>query len=187
MNCLQINDNWTLFLDRDGVINHRIMGDYIKRTDEFVLLDRVAQTIANLSKLFKYTFVVTNQQGIGKGLMTVEDLNAIHNVLKQEVEKEGGMITKLYYCPDLANTGSKCRKPEIGMALQARKEFEGIDLKRSIMVGDTKNDMLFGRRAGMRCVLVSSNIQERRELADFYDFAIDKLAQLPEILVYEKQ
>lgn len=184
MSFLEINNDWTLFLDRDGVINHRIVGDYIKKPEEWLFLEQVPQTIAQLSKLFKYTFVVTNQQGIGKGLMTTEDLNILHQILIQAVEAENGHITKIYHCPDLANTGSSHRKPEIGMALQARKEFAGVDLKRSVMVGDTKNDLLFGRRAGMKTVLVSSDLKLRRELFELYDIAIDKLADIDQFIIH---
>ncbi len=81
MNLFEIDESWTLFLDRDGVINRRLMGDYVKSLDEFEILPGVLGAIKNFSKKFGRIVIVTNQQGIGKGLMTNEDLNAVHQYL----------------------------------------------------------------------------------------------------------
>lgn len=144
----------SLFLDRDGVINRRIMDGYVTRPYDFVLIDGVLEAMAVFAKKFDRIFVVTNQQGIGKGLMTEGDLEAIHGAFRREVEAHGGRIDRIYHCPALKSEHSFMRKPSIGMALRARRDFGDVDLRRSVMVGDTESDMLFGRRAGMQTVLV---------------------------------
>jgi histidinol-phosphate phosphatase family protein len=151
-----IDKTWTLFLDRDGVINERIPGDYVKNIGQFHFLPGVKESIAALSKLFGKIVVVTNQQGIGKGLYTHEELALIHNHLKQEVESAGGRIDAIFYAPNLASENSSLRKPEIGMAHNAQKIFPQIDFSKSIMVGDTASDMEFARNAGMKSVFCST-------------------------------
>lgn len=143
----------TLFLDRDGVINVLRPNDYVKCPDELEILPGVVEAIALCRKHFNHIIIVTNQQGIGKGLMTEADLSAVHAKLLSSVEG----IDRIYYCPELERAHSFNRKPNIGMALQARREFKDIRLKDSVMVGDSMTDMLFGRRAGMQTVLVGEN------------------------------
>ena len=143
-----------LFLDRDGVINERIIDGYVTRLEDFKLIDGVLEAMAIFSRVFDRIFVVTNQQGIGKGLMTESDLDRIHDWLHEQVVSAGGRIDRIYYCPALKSAHSFMRKPSIGMALQARRDFPEVLLRQSVMVGDTRSDMLFGRRAGMQTVLV---------------------------------
>ncbi len=152
---LNINKNWTLFLDRDGVINKRLEGDYVKTLAEFEFLDGVPDAIKILSNIFGKIIIVTNQQGIGKGLYTENDLSIIHHYLTDEIEKHEGRIDKVYFSPHLASANHQNRKPGIGMALDAKKDFPEIDLTRSVMVGDSISDMQFGRAAGMRTVFLS--------------------------------
>ena len=161
----------SLFLDRDGVINERIMDGYVTRPEDFRLIDGALEAITLFSKRFDYIFMVTNQQGIGKGLMTEQDLERIHARFMQQVENNGGRIDKIYFCPALKSEHSFMRKPSIGMALRARQEFTGVSLHRSVMVGDTASDMLFGRRAGMKTVLVGDEpdiATTKPHLVDFY-------------------
>lgn len=141
--------DWALFLDRDGVINIRIPGNYVKYLEEFVFIRGVPEAISIFSKIFKYIFIVTNQQGIGKSYMTDNDLKIIHDHLIQSVEIAGGHINKIYYCPGLAKDNPPCRKPNIGMALQAKNDFPNVEFAKSIMIGDTESDMLFAKKSGM--------------------------------------
>ena len=142
-----------LFLDRDGVLNVLRPDDYVKNPDELEVLSGVAEGLELCRKQFDRIFIVTNQQGIGKGLMTEADLEAIHRKLVESI----GPIDRIYHCPALKREHSFRRKPNIGMALQARRDFPDIRLKDSVMVGDSETDMLFGRRAGMKTVLVGNN------------------------------
>ena len=155
LNLYHINKSWTLFLDRDGVINKRLIDDYVKSVDEFEFLPGVLNAIKSFTNLFDRIFIVTNQQGISKGLMTENDLQLIHNHLIERVLEVGGKIDKIYYCLDLAGTESKNRKPETGMALQAKNDFPDIDFSKSIMIGDSISDMKFGKNAGMKTVFIS--------------------------------
>lgn len=142
-----------LFLDRDGVLNELRPDDYVKTPDELIVLPGVCEALELCRKQFSHIFIVTNQQGIGKGLMREADLKAIHSKLLDII----GPIDRIYHCPALRSAHSFSRKPNIGMALQARRDFPDIRLKDCMMVGDSKTDMLFGRRAGMKTVLVGNN------------------------------
>src|SRR6187399_1166589 len=118
----KIDNSWTLFLDRDGVINHEKHLDYIHTWDEFVFYEGVKDAIAIFSKKFKYIFIVTNQKGVGKGMTRLEDLHIIHDNMKADILSHGGRIDKVYFCSDLEET-SPNRKPNPGMGLQAVDEF----------------------------------------------------------------
>lgn len=149
-----IDSSWTLFLDRDGVINVRKMGGYILSVDEFVFLPGAAESIAFFSGIFNHVIIVTNQQGIGKGLMTERNLSDIHSYMSETVAKKGGKIASCYFAPELKNENSTMRKPNPGMALKAKAEFPEIDFSRSIMVGDTDSDIKFGKNNGMKTVRI---------------------------------
>lgn len=142
-----IDPSWTLFLDRDGVINYEKEEDYILNWDEFEFYPGVTEAIRICSEKFKTIVVVSNQRGVGRGLMTEDDLLDIQKRMKAKIEQEGGRIDKIYYCvaPDSKNF---CRKPNPGMALQAAKDIPAIDLSRTIMIGNKLSDMQFGRNAG---------------------------------------
>lgn len=151
-----INNSWTLFLDRDGVINIEKENDYILNVTEFQFIDKAPEAISRLSQLVGRTIVVTNQKGIGKGLMTEADLEEIHAFLIDEVEKIGGKIDKIYHCSSV-DSDSPCRKPNSGMALSAKNDFPNIDFSKSIMIGNTMSDMRFGRELGMLTVFIFSS------------------------------
>jgi len=164
----KINNRYTLFLDRDGVINHEKHGDYIHTWDEFRFYEGALEAIARFSKIFGNIIVVTNQRGIGKGVTKLKDLETIHANLVKEVVKAGGRIDAIYYCPDLDNE-SPNRKPNPGMGLQAVNEFPGIDLSYAIMVGNTLSDMQFGRNLGIKTVFLPTTRPE----VDLKDERID--------------
>ncbi|MDR0436959.1 MAG: HAD family hydrolase [Bacteroidales bacterium] len=147
----------TLFLDRDGVINRRLIDDYVKTPDEFMFEDGALEAIAKLSNCFERVVVVTNQQGIGKKLMSEHTLHEIHSHMKSEVEKAGGRIDAIYFCPDLRHSKSLYRKPNIGMGLQAKRQFSDIRFKQSVMVGDSISDMKFGKKLGMKTIFISND------------------------------
>ncbi len=153
----KINNTWTLFLDRDGVINHEKHQDYIHTWDEFKFYDGAKVAIQIFSKIFKRIIVVTNQRGIGKGLTKLNDVLEIHKNMIAEIEKVGGRIDKIYYCPDLESYN---RKPNPGMGLQAVNDFSDIDLSKTIMVGNTLSDMEFGRNLNINTVFLSTTRPE---------------------------
>lgn len=150
-----VDETWTLFLDRDGVINKNIEGGYVTSWDEFEFLPDVHRALKYFDMMLGRIVVVTNQQGIGKELMTKGQLHEIHNNLIDAVKEEGGRIDRIYYCPDLEEEESPCRKPEIGMAMWAKRDFPEIDFTKCIMVGDKLSDMRFGLTLGMECFFVT--------------------------------
>ena len=153
---ISISSDWTLFLDRDGVINERILGDYVKNISEFHFREGALEAIKGFMPLFQYIFVVTNQQGIGKGIMTEGNLRDVHSYMIDQVTRMGGKIDKCYHAPDLAGEDNLLRKPKPGMALLAAKEFSGINFSRSLMVGDSDSDIVFGKNLGMKTVRIKT-------------------------------
>jgi histidinol-phosphate phosphatase family protein len=115
--------------------------------------------------------VVTNQQGIGKRLYRVEDLELIHKNMLYEVAFYGGRIDKVYFSPYLKTEHHPTRKPSIGMALKAKEEFPKIQFEKSIIVGDSMSDMEFGRTAGMKTVFIS----EKNNQSPQIDFCFSSL------------
>lgn len=156
---LNIDKSWTLFLDRDGVINKKLDNDYVKHWIEFEFIENVTKAMSLVSSKFGKIVVVTNQQGIGKGLYRHEDLELIHKNMIYEINYLGGRIDKVYYSPNLEKENHPSRKPNIGMALQAQKDFPEIDFIKSIIVGDSISDMQFGKSAGMKTVFISPQTQ----------------------------
>ena len=152
-----IDPSWTLFLDRDGVINKRLVDDYIKRWDEFEFLPGVLESMATFSKLFGRIIIVTNQQGVGRGWMTEEQLKSIHEKMVSHIEKAGGRVDAIYYCTDLKDKPGNCRKPSVEMFENAQKDFPEIVASKSIMAGDSQSDMDFGKKAGMFTVFIGGN------------------------------
>ena len=149
-----IDENWTLFLDRDGVINRRIIDGYVTCWEEFDFLPGVLEAMKVFSQRFKYIVLVTNQQGVGKGLMTEEDLDAVHDAMMQEIEANEGRIDVILCCTQLASDPDNFRKPKPDMAYTAQEIFPDIDLAKSLMIGDGLSDIDFGRNAGMHTVFI---------------------------------
>lgn len=165
---LHIDSEWTLFLDRDGVINEEKKEDYIRNWAEFKFYTESLLAMPLLAEKFSRIIITTNQKGIGKGLMSDADLSNIHAQMTAEIVAVGGRIDAIYYCPDLDNQ-SPNRKPQPGMAFQAKEQYPMIDLKKSIMVGNRMSDMEFGRNAGMLTVYLATTHPE----APFPDTKID--------------
>ena len=151
----RIDGTWTLFLDRDGVINHEKPNDYIRNPSEFRFLEGAEEAIAAFGSVFGRILVVTNQKGIGRGLMTEQDLKDINRHMLAGIEKTGGRIDRIYHCPD-TDPDSPCRKPNPGMGRQAMADFPEIRADRTLMVGNTMSDMGFGRAIGSMTVFIPS-------------------------------
>ncbi|BAV06262.1 D-glycero-D-manno-heptose 1,7-bisphosphate phosphatase/D-glycero-alpha-D-manno-heptose 1-phosphate guanylyltransferase [Filimonas lacunae] len=143
-----MDKSWTLFLDRDGVINLEKKADYILHVGEFGFYEGVLEAMPVFNQLFGTIVMVTNQKGIGKGLMTVDHLTEIHDHMLGEMKKLGGRIDKIYFAPDLDQDAYN-RKPNPGMAFQAKADFPDIDFTKSIMVGNKLSDMEFAHNAGI--------------------------------------
>lgn len=145
---------WTLFLDRDGVVNVRKYGGYIEHPDQFQFLPGAAEAIAEFGKHVLRVIVVTNQRGIAIGRMSESDLEEVHAQFRRGVEDAGGRIDAIFHCPHDRDEGCPCRKPAPGMALEAQAAYPEIDFSRSILFGDSASDMQLGRALGMACIHV---------------------------------
>jgi len=131
-----VGPDWALFLDRDGVINKKIDG-YVTKPSDFEFLPGVLAALATLSDLFSHIVIVTNQQGIGKGLMTHDDLHSVHSHMLRHIALMGGRIDNIYYSPYLEHENHYTRKPNPGMAMQAAQDYPMISFESAVMVGDS--------------------------------------------------
>ena len=165
-----------LFLDRDGVINKYIDNGYVCSWRDFEWLPDVKQSLAYLAQRFRLIFVVTNQQGVGKGCFSQTTLDDIHHRMLSEIAEAGGRIDKIYCCTALASENSPFRKPNIGMLLQSRDEYPEVDFTSSVMVGDALTDIQMGYRAGMRCVYITRNNPVPDRVRDYTDIIVPDLA-----------
>lgn len=139
-------------MDRDGVINFN-RPDYVKSWEEFVFYPFAKPALALLAKKDFLVIIVSNQSSIGRGIVKKETVDEINRRMKEEVEKEGGRIDAIYYCPHKPNEGCPCRKPNPGLLLKASEEWQ-IDLAKSYMIGDAHSDIEAGKRVGCFSILV---------------------------------
>ncbi|MCP3898777.1 MAG: D-glycero-beta-D-manno-heptose 1,7-bisphosphate 7-phosphatase [Desulfobacteraceae bacterium] len=137
---------YTVFLDRDGVINNDSSA-YIKTQSEFTFIDKSPEAIALLNRSEFDVIVITNQSAIARKLTTFEELEKIFTKMKSGVKNVGGYIKDVFYCPHLPDAGCDCRKPEPGMIFQAQKKYK-IDLQFSCMIGDSVKDIECAKNAG---------------------------------------
>jgi D-glycero-alpha-D-manno-heptose 1-phosphate guanylyltransferase len=151
----KIDNTWTIFIDRDGVINHEKKEDYIRNGQEFQFYDGVKDALKKIGGKFGKTIIVSNQRGVGKGLMTEADLREIHSNMINEIEIAGGRVDKIFYCTSTDNKHPD-RKPNPGMAFHAVASFPDIDLSKSVMIGNKLSDMLFARNAGIYSIFVAT-------------------------------
>lgn len=146
----------TLFLDRDGVINVKLDERYVQDPSEFEFISGAEKAISLLSTIFKRIIIITNQQGIGKGIMTENDLNFLHDHMISELVKSKGRIDKVYFCPHLVSEKCGCRKPNAGMIHQAKLDFPGINIGNSYLVGDSLSDVEAGKRMNLITIRVDN-------------------------------
>lgn len=143
------DSKWTLFMDRDGVVNEQIVGGYVMEPEQFVYTPHFLEAMRLLRPRFARIILVTNQQCVGKGLCTMEDIDHIHDRMQGQLLVQGTPFDRIYCCPHLASDSCACRKPNIGLAMQAQRDFPDIDFKKSLMAGDSMSDMQFARNAGI--------------------------------------
>lgn len=162
-----------IFLDRDGVINRKLPEDkYVRNPAEFEFLPGVMEALALMKDLGFLLVVTTNQRGIGRGLMSESDLQAVHGHMISELKKNCIELDGVYHCPHELFERCGCRKPEPGMILAAGNDL-CVDLAASYMVGDSPSDVAAGRRAGTRTVKIGESSDGQADMAfmDLLDFA----------------
>ncbi len=137
-----------LFLDRDGVINVEV--NYLHKIEDFIFIDGIFELCKYYQNLGFIIIVVTNQSGIARDYYTEDDFNVLTTWMIKEFNKHNIKIQKVYHCPHHPDFGLKCncRKPEPGMLLEAKKQFD-IDMKRSILIGDKESDIEAAINAGL--------------------------------------
>lgn len=149
--------NTALFLDRDGVINRRLVGEYVRTPDEFELLDDILPILQAAKHQGRLLILISNQQGVGKGLMTPQELEAVHEHMQSLLhERVGFGIDAIYTCTSLASANDPRRKPAPGMLLDAIRNH-AIDASRSWFIGDSLTDAQAGRAAGVHTILVGEH------------------------------
>jgi heptosyltransferase-2 len=165
----------TVFLDRDGTLNPD--PGYIKSPDQFELFPGVPEALVKLKTAGARLIVLTNQSGIARGLLSVDDLERIHEKMRQLLARAGISFDAIYVCPHHPDEGCRCRKPATGMIDQARREHD-IDLSRSYVIGDHTRDMQLARRVGVKGIFVTTGNELEQEQAEMAAHALvpDKIA-----------
>ncbi|MFZ5875327.1 MAG: D-glycero-alpha-D-manno-heptose-1,7-bisphosphate 7-phosphatase [Nitrospirota bacterium] len=149
-----------VFLDRDGTLNHD--EGYMSDPDRLVLLPGAAEAVAALNAAGVKAVVITNQSGVGRGLVSREALARVHERLAALLAQRGARLDGIYSCVHCPEEGCDCRKPGTALAVQAARDL-GVDVSRSAMIGDKSVDLELGRRLGGRTVLVRSGEGRKTE------------------------
>lgn len=176
-----------VFLDRDGVINFDSR-DYVKMWDEFVFRPGSLKAIARLTQSACEIYVMTNQSGIARGLMSWPPLLDIHAKMQIEVARAGGRIMGIQVCPHRPEDDCLCRKPKPGMFLKAAAKW-GLDLERSWFVGDFARDIQAGHTAGCTTIWVTTHAtdellqHQEEQMAVPPDFQAQHLAEAVQIIL----
>ncbi len=141
-----------VFLDRDGVLSVED-GAFVTRPEDLRLLPGAPEAVAKLNAAGWKVVLFTNQSAVGRGLLTAETLDAIHDRLRHELAAVGGALTAIYACIHHPSAGCDCRKPLPGMLLRAAREHN-IDLTKSFAIGDSPRDIAAAHAAGCNALLV---------------------------------
>ena len=150
-----------VFLDRDGVINKSPGdADYVKSWEEFKLLPKVKQSIRRMKLAGFKVVVISNQAGVGKGVMDQETLDYITENMLRQLEKTGAIVDGVYYCTHRSEDNCDCRKPKTGLVEKAIAQLKAqgheVDRKGSFLIGDTIRDVRTGKSAGVNTILIFS-------------------------------
>ncbi len=170
-----------VFLDRDGtIIVDKI---FLNNPDEVEFLDGVVE---GLKKLYDAGFklvVVTNQSGIARGLVQIENLHAIHKKISEVLKQYGVEIYRYYFCPHMPDSGCECRKPKIGAV---KEMLEQIDKEKSFVVGDKDTDIGFGKNLAVKTILLASTVDNIDQFQWKPDFIAKNFSEAVEIILNER-
>jgi heptosyltransferase-2 len=161
INQTNVLDGVTVFLDRDGTLNYD--PGYLKVAAELKLLAGVGPALARLKGAGARLVVVTNQSGVGRGIVTLKDLEAIHARLQGLLEQEDAALDAIYFCPHHPDAGCRCRKPNVGMVERAVSELQ-LDLRRSYVIGDHARDIQLAHRVGAKAILITTALVDAQAL-----------------------
>ncbi len=146
-----------VFLDRDGTLAEEV--GYLNHVSRFRMFPFVAAAIRRLNEAKYLAIVITNQSGVGRGYFPDSLIHAVHELMTEQLAKEGAHIDALYYCPHKGDDACACRKPKPGMLERAAREH-GLDLRRSFVVGDRYGDIQLAHRVGARAIMVRTGYGE---------------------------
>lgn len=168
-----------IFLDRDGVIN--IEKDYLYKISDFEFVDGVFSSMQYLQKLgFKFV-IITNQSGIGRGYYTLEQYNILTSWMKEQFKKNGIDIIEVYCCPHAPNKNCDCRKPNIGMIVQASKILD-IDYDNSWLIGDKGSDVQTAINANIKNTIQVRSGHKFDENNSKADYIVNSIKDIPNII-----
>jgi histidinol-phosphate phosphatase family protein len=147
----------TVFIDRDGVLNEKPEEHtYVTRWSEFRFVEGATDAVRMLNDAGVRVVAVTNQRGIARGIMTIDDVERLHGKMAEELQSAGARLDAVYYCPHGANS-CDCRKPGVGLFLRAKSDFPDISFEESFVIGDSDGDMEAGRRIGAKLIRIGPN------------------------------
>lgn len=170
-------NNKAFFFDRDGIVNRRLIDDYIKSIDEFEFIPAFLNIFRAVKQSNYLAVLVTNQQGIGKGLYSEADLTEIHKYMQDSLLIETNYnFDDIYYCPNLVSDNSECRKPAPGMLKLAAIKHD-IDFSVSFMIGDSISDVKAGKAVGCKTILIGKYDKDEVLEADFIFSSLDEMVE----------
>ena len=168
---------WTLFIDRDGVLNKHLPGDYVTHVDKCEILPGAIVAMGLLQDMFTRLVIVSNQRGVKKGLMTKNDLENVNNHIKESLNIRKGVH---FLCA--TSQDELDYKPNIGLGIKAQLLMPLIDFSKSIIIGDNRSDILFGRKLGMICVGIKGDLLQEVKC----DYYVEDLLTFANLIVNEK-
>jgi histidinol-phosphate phosphatase family protein len=171
-----------VFLDRDGTINEHV-GGYVKGVDDFRIMPDALEALRLLSETEYKVIVVTNQSAVGRGLMSLDALEEIHEGMLSDVQASGGRIDAVYVCAHKPGDGCGCRKPKTGLVDLACETYD-IDLGGSWFVGDKTVDIKTGENSETGTILVRTGYGGSDGLHDVSpDYTVDDLLEAAGIIL----
>jgi len=170
-----------LFLDRDGVIN--IEKDYLYQIKDFEFIEGVFTAVKRFKQLNYYIIVITNQSGIGRGYYTENDYYTLTSWMIKQFKQQNASIDDVYFCPHSPNDHCQCRKPKPEMILKAAKKFK-LDLSQSWLIGDKESDIIAGKNAGIKKLLLVRSGHKINENETIADHILDSILDVVQLIKY---
>jgi D-glycero-D-manno-heptose 1,7-bisphosphate phosphatase len=168
-----------IILGRDGILNE-FREDHIKAPEEWVAVPGALEAVSRLNHAGWHAVVATNQSGIGRGMIDMAAVNAVHAHMLRSLQALGGRIDAVFFCPHTPEDECDCRKPLPGMALDIGRRY-GVDLRQVPMVGDTLRDLQAAQAAGCEPHLVRSGRAAALSAAEVAEL----IAQVPGTAVHQ--
>jgi histidinol-phosphate phosphatase family protein len=156
-----------IFLDRDGVINQE-RKDYVKNIEEFIIFESVHDAITLIKNHNFLVIIITNQSAVNRKLLTIENLDKIHEKLQNYLKMHDTSFDHVYFCPHMPKENCDCRKPKPGLIIQAKNDFK-IDLSQSVMIGDSQTDVQAAESAGCKGILLKQNQTLLESVVDLFE------------------